>query len=74
VRDPIPAAPTAEDLYFFQHPLTRNGAYQLLPPSARARLHVLPARAAYNECVALAESIGAPMRAAEVRALMAAMD
>jgi predicted ATPase len=33
------AMPSANDVYLFRHALTRDAAYQLMPPSARARLH-----------------------------------
>jgi tetratricopeptide (TPR) repeat protein len=35
--------PSAEDTYAFRHVLTRQGAYELMPPSDRARLHVIAA-------------------------------
>jgi hypothetical protein len=34
---------TGEDAYLFHHAMTRDGAYQLLPPSARVILHDLAA-------------------------------
>jgi tetratricopeptide (TPR) repeat protein len=36
---------SADDAYLFRHVLTRDAAYQLMPPSSRARLHVLAADA-----------------------------
>jgi predicted ATPase len=35
--------PSGEDTYLFRHALTRQAAYDLLPPSDRARLHELAA-------------------------------
>ncbi|MBK9974024.1 MAG: tetratricopeptide repeat protein [Planctomycetes bacterium] len=35
------ALPAAEDAYVFRHALVRDAAYELQPPSARARLHGL---------------------------------
>lgn len=34
-------APSAEEAYLFRHATARDAAYQLLPPSQRARLHAL---------------------------------
>ena len=33
----------AEDIYFFSHAVLQQAAYQLLPPSVRARLHEVTA-------------------------------
>jgi hypothetical protein len=39
----MPADMPADEHYAFRHALTRDAAYQLMPPSARAALHVAAA-------------------------------